>query len=101
MITNIEIEVVYISNSHQYQKTFEVEAGTSVIDAVHLSGVCDEFPDLKLGKLDKLGIFGKAVDPQDCVKAFDRVEIYRPLLVDPMQARRLRAQKRAADTGER
>lgn len=86
----ISIEVAYVSESKTFLKSLIVEQGTSVIDAIALSGLCLEFPDLNL-ELVKLGIFSEIVTGDDVVKEFDRVEVYRPLLVDPKQARRLRA----------
>ncbi|MCJ8207258.1 RnfH family protein [Pseudomonas sp. RGM2987] len=92
----IEIEVVYASVERQLLRAFAVPQGTSVSAALRASGVADMFPELDLGTC-AVGIFGKVVaDPdQQWVQAGDRLEIYRPLLVDPKEVRRLRAARAA------
>jgi uncharacterized protein len=64
-----------------------VPAGTTAIEAVRLSGIEEQFPEIDLGK-HRLGVFGKLCKPDRVLNAGDRVEIYRPLLVDPRAARR-------------
>ena len=70
--------------------------GTSVRAALEASGIAAEFPQLDLATCP-VGIFGKVVaDPdRQVVRAADRLEIYRPLLADPKEIRRLRAAKAA------
>jgi len=92
----IEIEVVYASAERQLLRAFAVPQGTSVRAALRASDVADTFPELDLATC-AVGIFGRVVaDPdQQLVQAGDRLEIYRPLLVDPKEVRRLRAAKAA------
>jgi len=92
----IEIEVVYAAVDRQLLRTLSVPEGTTVREAVHKSGIGDEFPELELSDCP-LGIFGKVVaDPQGrLIQAGERIEIYRPLLADPKEVRRLRAAKAA------
>lgn len=92
----IEIEVVYAAVDRQVLRTLSVPQGTTVREAVLKSGIGDEFPELDLSDY-QLGIFGKVVaDPQvRLIQAGDRIEIYRPLLADPKEVRRLRAAKAA------
>lgn len=92
----IEIEVVYAAVDRQILRTLSVPEGTTVREAVLKSGIGDEFPELDLNECP-LGIFGKVVaDPQvRLIQAGDRIEIYRPLLADPKEVRRLRAAKAA------
>ncbi|MGN8276400.1 RnfH family protein [Pseudomonas sp. SMV71] len=92
----IEIEVVYASVERQELRTCAVPQGTSVRAALLASGIADAFPELDLATCT-VGIFGKVVaDPEhQLVQAADRLEIYRPLLVDPKEVRRLRAAKAA------
>ncbi|EJZ56457.1 hypothetical protein I1A_000765 [Pseudomonas fluorescens R124] len=92
----IEIEVVYAAVDRQILRTLSVPEGATVREAVLKSGIGDEFPELDLSDCP-LGIFGKVVaDPQvRLVQAGDRIEIYRPLLADPKEVRRLRAAKAA------
>ncbi|MGP6418041.1 RnfH family protein [Pseudomonas putida] len=92
----IEIEVVYAAVDRQVLHALSVPEGTTVREAVLKSGIGEEFPELDLSECP-LGIFGKVVaDPQvRLIQAGDRIEIYRPLLADPKEVRRLRAAKAA------
>jgi len=92
----IPVEVAYALPDKQRVLAIEVEDGTSVAEAARQSGITREFPELDLSDA-KFGIFGKAVRNADSepVKAGDRVEIYRPLIIDPKQARANRAAKAA------
>ncbi|WP_426135073.1 RnfH family protein [Pseudomonas sp. PWP3-1b2] len=92
----VEIEVVYAAEDRQVLLAVVLPSGTSVRSAVRLSGMAAQFPQLALSEC-ALGIFGKVVaDPEvRAVQSGDRIEIYRPLLADPKEARRLRAAKAA------
>ncbi|MFL1389330.1 RnfH family protein [Pseudomonas tritici] len=92
----VEIEVVYAAVDRQVLLLVTVLEGTSVRSAVQASGIAAQFPELDLADCP-LGIFGKVVaDAQvRAVQAGDRIEIYRPLLADPKEVRRLRAAKAA------
>ncbi|MFO2465550.1 RnfH family protein [Pseudomonas sp. 15FMM2] len=92
----IEIEVAYASVGRQALLALAVEPGTSLRVAVLASGILEQFPELDLANCP-LGIFGKVVVDADTrsVCSGDRIEIYRPLLVDPKEVRRLRAAKAA------
>lgn len=92
----IELEVVYAGVDRQVLRVFSVPEGTSVRAALEASGIAAEFPQLDLATCS-VGIFGKVVaDPdRQVVRAADRLEIYRPLLADPKEIRRLRAAKAA------
>ena len=92
----IEIEVVYAAVERQVLVSVAVPVGATVRAAVLGSGVGKEFPELNLADCP-VGIFGKViVDPDSrLVEAGDRIEIYRPLLADPKEVRRLRAAKAA------
>ncbi|WP_445179821.1 RnfH family protein [Pseudomonas sp. McL0111] len=92
----IEIEVVYAAVDRQVLRTASVAEGLSVRAALLESGIEAEFPELDLASCP-LGIFGKVVaDPEvRVIQAGERIEIYRPLLADPKEVRRLRAAKAA------
>lgn len=92
----IEVEVVYAAVDRQVLLTVAVSVGTTVRAALLRSAVAEEFPELDLTHCP-VGIFGKVVaDPGSrVVQAGDRIEIYRPLLADPKEVRRLRAAKAA------
>jgi putative ubiquitin-RnfH superfamily antitoxin RatB of RatAB toxin-antitoxin module len=92
----IEIEVVYAAVDRQVLRSFNVNEGATVRAAVLASGIASEFPELSLAECP-LGIFGKVVADPDSrvIQAGERIEIYRPLLADPKEVRRLRAAKAA------
>lgn len=69
----------------------EVDAATRLDEAIRLSGILAEFPDIDLDT-SRVGVFGKLRKMSDTVCPGDRIEIYRPLLVDPKDVRRRRAQ---------
>ena len=96
----IAVEVVYASVQEQKLIELQVPQGTSALDAVKLSNMAQYFPEIDLAQLD-LGVFAKPLDgkgrplPHEYIlQAEDRVEIYRPLTIDPMQARLARAEEK-------
>ncbi|OXR32474.1 RnfH family protein [Pseudomonas umsongensis] len=92
----IEIEVVYTAVDRQLLLSVSVPAGTTVRAALLKSGMHQAFPELDLSQCP-VGIFGKVIADPDSrpVQSGDRIEIYRPLLADPKEVRRLRAAKAA------
>ncbi|MDB6145494.1 MAG: RnfH family protein [Pseudomonas sp.] len=92
----IEIEVVYASVDRQVLLNVKLPAGSTVRHALKISGIGKEFPELDLAHC-VVGIFGKVVADAEtrALQAGDRIEIYRPLLADPKEVRRLRAAKAA------
>ncbi|MCF4994240.1 RnfH family protein [Pseudomonas syringae] len=97
----IDVEVVYAAVDRQVLRAISVADGSTVRDALAVCGIDAEFAELDLGSCP-VGIFGKLVADPDVrqVQAGDRLEIYRPLLADPKEVRRLRAAK-AADAKAR
>ncbi|MNE58976.1 Persistence and stress-resistance antitoxin PasI [compost metagenome] len=92
----ISVEVVYAAVDRQVLLTTRVASGTTVRATLLQSGIAEQFPGLDLASCP-VGIFGKVVTDPDSqqVQAGDRLEIYRPLLADPKEVRRLRAAKAA------
>lgn len=86
----VQIEVVYAKAEQQTLLTLTVAEGTTLQQAVKLSGLLTLFPEIDQNNL-KLGVFGVVCPPDQVVNLGDRVEIYRPLLNDPKEARRQRA----------
>ncbi|SDW07628.1 RnfH family protein [Marinobacter mobilis] len=91
----IEVEVAYATPEKQRILSLSVKDGTSVYEAVLNSGILAEFPEIELANTD-MGIFGKVVKKpkEEALQAGDRVELYRPLKIDPKQARLNRASKK-------
>ena len=90
---NIDIEVVYALPERQIVRQMNLPEGTTAEQAVKLSGILPQFPEIDLLK-NRLGIYGKLVPPATILCNCDRVEIYRPLRVDPKENRRKRAKSR-------
>ena len=83
-------EVVFALPDRQLLETITVDEGASVADALRLSGIEERFPDVSLDEL-QVGIWGKPVERTQALRDGDRVEVYRPLEMDPREARRLKA----------
>ncbi len=95
------IEVVYALPERQRVVRLPLPAtGLTAAAAVEQSGLLDEFPELRERPL-VLGIFGTVCAPERALRVSDRVEIYRPLRVDPREQRRERAAKTARSTGRK
>lgn len=88
----INIEVVYALPDQQTLLKKAVPVGTTVMDGVLACGLLEKFPDLDLAA-HKLGIFGKLSKSDAVLRDKDRIEIYRPLLADPKEVRRRRAEE--------
>jgi len=88
----MEVEVVYARPDGQWLGTVEVEPGTTAAEAVARSGVITAHPEVDPWS-QPLGIFGEHCRADSLLRPGDRVEIYRPLVVDPKTARRRRARR--------
>ena len=87
----LEIEVVYGLPSKQVLKKMNVQNGCTAREAVCQSGLDEIFSELEL-QTATLGIFGNSVKDETLLRDTARIEIYRPLLIDPKEARRKRVQ---------
>lgn len=98
-IKTIAVEVVYALPHEQRLIRLLVEPGTTAAEALVRSGIPEEYPEVDPATA-KMGIFGQALGtkvlgmPDEYVlKPGDRVEVYRPLIADPKEARKQRAEK--------
>ncbi len=87
------VEVAWAEPGRQFLRRVELPSGATVGDAIRASGVERECGIDVTGLA--AGIWSKPVARDALVSEGDRVEIYRPLLIDPKQARRLRAERAA------
>ncbi len=92
MSDQINIEVVYALPNEQILLKRSVTPGTTVSEAIRASGLLDKRPEIDLAA-NKVGIFGKLIMADAVVRDKDRIEIYRPLIADPKQIRRKRAEE--------
>ena len=90
----ISVEVAYARAAEQKIVSVQVLPGTTLVEAVKHSNIVSSFPEIDLDNL-KLGIYGKAVPKpaEQAVKSGDRIEIYRPLIADPKEVRKRRAEQ--------
>ena len=95
----IRVEVVHARPDKQVLLALNVAPGTTLGGAIEQSGIRKAFPGLEVDP-DRVGVFGRKAELGDVLQAGDRVEIYRPLLADPKEARRKRA-ARQKKTGKR
>ncbi len=89
----VQVEVAYAKPDEQRISVVQVEKGSTIEVAIRSSGILTIFPEIDLSK-QKVGVFSKVRKLTDIVSAGDRIEIYRPLLIDPKEARRKRAKRR-------
>jgi len=92
----MQVEVAYARPDKQQIVPVKVPEGATALEAVKLSGIVDIFPEIEPDAID-MGVFGKVIkDPASHeLREGDRVELYRPLMIDPKQARLNRVKKKA------
>lgn len=96
----MQVEVVFALPERQELVQVEVTAGTTVAEAIDRSGIAALFPGHDLQALP-VGVWGRLVGREHRVAEGDRIEIYRPLEIDPREARRALAAEGRAMTGRR
>jgi len=89
---DIRVEVAYALPEKQYLQRVTLSEGATVEEAINASGLLELRSDIDLAK-NKVGIFSRPVKLADAVQDGDRGEIYRPLIADPKELRRKRAEK--------
>lgn len=87
----MNVGICYAEAERQLWMRLEIPDGSTVQEAIKLSGVLLQFPEIDLSK-QKVGIFGKLVKLDASVQDGDRVEIYRPIIADPKTVKRRRVE---------
>lgn len=87
MADSIRVEVAYADPRRQFLRTVEIAEGSTVADALAASGLLAQLPGFVPAGM---GVFGRRVESDTRLRDGDRVELYRPLRIDPKQARRNR-----------
>ncbi len=88
----LQIELIYALPHEQELLSIEVLEDTTVEQAIKQSDILQRYPDIDL-TINQIGIFSKACQLSDKLHDGDRIEIYRPLTIDPKEARKARAIK--------
>lgn len=91
----MRVEVVYGLPEQQWLLPVTVPVGTTVAGAIQASGICSIRPEIDLNT-QRVGIFSRLAELDTPLSSGDRVEIYRPLLVDPKAQRKERARQQKA-----
>jgi hypothetical protein len=93
MAEMLGISVCYASDKVEWLRPMQVEAGTTLGEAIERSGVLEAFPDINL-TTQPVGIYARKKTLDTRLRERDRIEIYRPLVADPKESRRKRAAKK-------
>jgi uncharacterized protein len=89
----VRVQIAYASPGRQRLLELTLPEGSTVADAVCASGLLGEFPEIDLS-VSRVGIHGRLARLDERLRDGDRVEILRPLRVDPKELRRARAGKK-------
>ncbi|MGH8146640.1 MAG: RnfH family protein [Rhodanobacteraceae bacterium] len=89
----IRVSVVHAEPDHVFNATVELPQGSTVADAIERSGIRGKIPEVEI-RDDRVGIFARRTSLDAVLRDGDRVEIYRPLKIDPKEARRRRAKNK-------
>lgn len=89
----LHIQICYAEPAYQLLRDLDVAAGTTLQEALMQSGILREVSAIDLTAC-KVGIFGKVKAPETVLRQYDRIEIYRPLIADPKESRRTRAERK-------
>ena len=88
----MRVEIAYADPAREVLMGLEVRPGSTVLECVECSGLFRLVPDLRGAEVG-FAVFGRRVEPADPVSKGDRIEVLRPLEIDPKEARRLRARR--------
>ena len=88
----MRIELAYSEPAREILMGLDVPPGSTVLECVECSGLFRLVPDLREAGVG-FAVFGRRVEPADSVSQGDRIEVLRPLEIDPKEARRVRANR--------
>ena len=88
----LKIEIAYALPERQTLRELLVPVGSTVEEAINTSGILETYSDIDLRK-NKVGVWNRTVKLNTELKNLDRIEIYRPLIADPKEVRKRRAEK--------
>lgn len=92
---SISIQICYARPNQQFLLEQMVVPGTTIQQAVENSGIIQQASEIDLS-VWRVGIYGKLKTLDTVLREHDRVEIYRPLIADPKDSRRKRAENKDA-----
>lgn len=92
-MNRVRVQVVYAYADRQALLNVEAPTDATLERVIRDSGILTQFPEIDLRQL-AIGVYGVRASLTDVVRDGDRIEIYRPLRVDPKEARRRRAARK-------
>ena len=92
-MAEISVQVCYARSNLQVLRQVTLPAGATLRAAIEYCGIANEVPEIDLDNC-RVGVFGKLKTFETVLCDRDRVEIYRPLIADPKESRRRRAEKK-------
>lgn len=95
MADKFAVQICYATALREYFRDLTVEQGTTIEQAIVQSGVLVDIPGIDLA-IQPVGLYGKKRPLDTVLRERDRIEIYRPLVADPKESRRRRADKKSA-----
>ena len=91
----IQVSVCCAAPAQEFLRALSVAVGTTIAQAIAASGVLTDIPGIDLA-VQPVGLYGKKCALDTVLREHDRIEIYRPLVADPKESRRRRAEKKLA-----
>lgn len=92
-MAEIAVQVCYARPDLQMLRDLRLAEGATLRTAIEQSGILAQVPEIDFGSC-RVGVFGKLKTLDTVLRDRDRVEIYRPLIADPKESRRKRAEKK-------
>lgn len=89
----LDVEVAYAEPQEQFLRRVQLPPGSCLQDAIQASGLLQLYPEIDL-RQQRVGVFGVLRELHEPLSTGDRVEVYRPLQIDPKAARRARAARK-------
>ena len=99
MAEQLRVQVCYALPGTASLLTADMKEGATLLQAIQASGILQRHPEIDLSTM-KVGVFGKLRQLSDTARDGDRIEIYRPLIADPKESRRRRAQHKSRAGGK-
>ena len=94
-LASIHIQICYARPDKQFLLEQTVVPGTTIQQAIQGSGIIQQAPEIDVS-VWRVGIYGKLKTLDTVLREHDRIEIYRPLIADPKESRRKRAESKDA-----
>lgn len=93
----MKISIVFATPLEFWRQYLDIDPGTTVIEAVNQSDFAKLYPEYT-DHMPAIGVYGELCDGSRVLKEHDRIELYRPLVFDPLETRRRRAAHKAANS---